>query len=97
MKIVPDFHSDQLKQDLLAGDRKSILSILYFLLTQKSALKKRAYLAPYLTPVDVASEFQHDQTIQELLQRYAGMQEEFKSTHIQYDQLKQQQTTVDMI
>lgn len=38
---------------LLNGDRKIIYPIYYFLLKNLNALKKRAYLAKFLVPIDV--------------------------------------------
>lgn len=38
---------------LLNGDRKVIYPIYYFLLKNLNALKKRAYLAKFLVPIDV--------------------------------------------
>ncbi len=38
---------------LLNGDRKVIYPIYYFLLKNLKALKKRAYLAKFLVPIDI--------------------------------------------
>jgi len=47
-----DFNSDW-ENGLLNGDRKVIYPIYYFLLKNHTALKKRAYLAKFLVPLDV--------------------------------------------
>jgi intraflagellar transport protein 81 len=47
-----DFTSDW-ENGLLNGDRKVIYPIYYFLLKNNTALKKRAYLAKFLVPIDV--------------------------------------------
>lgn len=51
-----------LKQQMLAGDRAQLLAVLHFLLTDSDTHKKRAYLAPFLTPVDVPVEYQQDES-----------------------------------
>lgn len=54
-----DFSSDW-ENGLLNGDRKVIYPIYYFLLKNHTALKKRAYLAKFLVPLDVTQEFAGD-------------------------------------
>ena len=66
---------------LLRGDRNVIYPVLNYVLAKFSALKKRAYVARYLLPLDIPNEFQHDEVIQELLEQYRELQIQFKDTH----------------
>ena len=45
---------------LLNGDRKVIYPIYYFLLKNQQALKKRAYLAKFLVPLDIPADYVGD-------------------------------------
>lgn len=45
---------------LLNGDRKIIYPIYYFLLKNQQALKKRAYLAKFLVPLDIPADYVGD-------------------------------------
>lgn len=54
-----EFNSDW-QNGLLNGDRKVIYPIYYFLLKNHVALKKRAYLAKFLVPLDIPEEFAGD-------------------------------------
>ena len=54
-----DFSQDW-ENGLLNGDRKIIYPIYYFLLKNQVALKKRAYLAKFLVPLDIPEEFAGD-------------------------------------
>ena len=54
-----DFTPDW-EQGLLNGDRKVIYPIQYYLLKNLTALKKRAYLAKFLVPLDIPEEFAGD-------------------------------------
>ena len=47
-----DFNSDW-ENGLLNGDKKIIYPILYFLLKNLGPLRKRAYLAKYMVPIEV--------------------------------------------
>jgi intraflagellar transport protein 81 len=51
---------------LLNGDRKVIYPIYYFLLKNHSALRKRAYLAKFLVPLDIPEEFAGDPELKKL-------------------------------
>jgi len=48
------------EQGLLNGDRKVIYPIYYFLLKNLKPLKKRAYLAKFMVPIDIPQEFAGD-------------------------------------
>lgn len=51
---------------LLNGDRKVIYPIYFFLLKNLNALKKRAYLAKFLVPLDIPVEFAGDPELKKL-------------------------------
>jgi hypothetical protein len=54
---------------------------LAYVLGRLPALKKRAYVARYLLPVEVPPEFQHDEAVSSLLAEYRALQGDFKNTH----------------
>ena len=60
-----DFNPDW-ENGLLNGDRKIIYPIYYFLLKNLNALKKRAYLAKFLVPLDIPEEFAGDPELKRL-------------------------------
>ena len=60
-----EFNQDW-ENGLLNGDRKVIYPIYYFLLKNLSALKKRAYLAKFLVPLDIPEEFAGDPELKKL-------------------------------
>jgi intraflagellar transport protein 81 len=55
-----DFTTDW-ENGLLNGDRKVIYPIYYFLLKNLNPLKKRAYLAKFLVPLDIPADLAGDQ------------------------------------
>jgi intraflagellar transport protein 81 len=55
--------------------------VLTYLLARLPQLKKRAYVARYLVPLEVPPEFAHDETVAEMLAQYRELQLEFKETH----------------
>jgi hypothetical protein len=73
--------SDAFMRGLLSGGRGAIYPVLVYLLPRLQQLKKRAYVARYLVPVDVPPEFAHDEAVAELLAQYRELQLEFKETH----------------
>lgn len=68
MKILSyesDFGPDW-EHGLLNGDRKVIYPIYYYLLKNLTPLKKRAYLAKFLVPLDIPEEFAGDPELKKL-------------------------------
>lgn len=59
--------------------------VLSFVLGKLGALKKRAYVARYLLPVDVPPEFLASEPLAEALAQYRALQAEFKETHKAYE------------
>lgn len=79
---------EPLKGALVAGDRGAIYPALHYILTRFPQLQKRSYLAKYLMSIDVPPQFQQDETMQEMMQHYKELQDEFKETHKTADRLK---------
>jgi intraflagellar transport protein 81 len=61
VEFTPDWENG-----LLNGDRKIIYPIYYYLLKNLTALKKRAYLAKFLVPLDIPEEFAGDPELKKL-------------------------------
>jgi intraflagellar transport protein 81 len=77
---------------VLAGDRSRIHPILHYLLTRLDVLKKRAYVAKYLVPVEIPPEYLHDDTTQDLYTQLTALQAEFRETHKAVDSLRTDST-----
>ncbi|CAN0513768.1 unnamed protein product, partial [Ectocarpus sp. 8 AP-2014] len=61
---------------------------MHWCLQRLPQLKKRAYLARYLMPVEVPTEFMQDQALIDLHESHRQLQAEFKTTHKQVDQTR---------
>lgn len=66
---------------LCRGDKDALFPVLTYVLARLPALKKRAYVARYLVPLEVPPECASDDTVGALLQEYRHLQGEFKETH----------------
>lgn len=78
---------------LCGGDKDVVHPILEFCFSQYEKVKKRAYLAPFLTPVQLPLDLtltQSDDILVKLANRYQALQDEFKHVHMQYDNVTNQ-------
>ncbi len=66
---------------LARGERSALYPVLAFVLGRLPALKKRAYVARYLLPVEVPPEVAHDEGVGSLLAQLRTLQGEFKDAH----------------
>jgi hypothetical protein len=73
--------SGAFQKSILRGEKAAIYPVLSFVLSKLPALKKRAYVARYLLPVDVPPEFLANEALAETLSQYRALQAEFKDTH----------------
>ncbi|XP_075970080.1 intraflagellar transport protein 81 homolog [Anticarsia gemmatalis] len=69
------------RAQLLAGDARTIHHVLHWLLTNKEQVKNTAYLAKYLKLPDIPPEVARNNTIQDLLDLYQNLIDEFKDVH----------------
>ena len=69
----------------MAGDKDAAYSVLSYLLSRLPALKKRAYVARYLMPVELPPELQHHEGVMEALAQYTALQSEFKEAHMAFE------------
>jgi len=76
------------QQQLLAGDKDMVHPILYWLLQNMDALRKRAYLARFCVNLEVPEEFLRDEQVYEIFQQYKELQGQFKATHQHLEQEK---------
>jgi hypothetical protein len=86
------FCSGAFQTAVARSDKNTIYSILTFLLGKLPALKKRAYVARYLLPIDVPPEFLANESLAETLAQYRALQAEFKEGHKAYEKALQAMT-----
>ena len=70
---------------LAEGNKPATYPVLSFLLGRLPALKKRAYVARFLMPVEVPPALQHAEGVADALTQYAGLQAEFKEAHMAFE------------
>jgi len=75
---------------LLAGEKDIVHPILYWVLQNVEALRKRAYLANFCVNLEVPEEFLRDEQVYELFQSYKELQSQFKATHMHVEQERQE-------
>ena len=73
---------------LVQGDRSVIYPILFFILSKREQLTKRAYLARFLVNIEVPAAFLHDEAVKEVHSQYKQLQRDFKATHKTVDRLR---------
>ena len=79
----------QLQEDLARGDKRLLIQILHFLLTNLKALTKTYYVNKYITPVQISDEYQGDEEIIDLLTQYKDLQAEFYTTYNMLEEKRQ--------
>ena len=81
---------EEFQNGLAQGEKPVIYPILHWALQKLPALKKRAYVARFLAPVDVPAEFMQEPVLSDTFEHWKNLQEEFKTWHKQADQIRQQ-------
>ncbi|XP_051965331.1 intraflagellar transport protein 81 homolog isoform X2 [Xyrauchen texanus] len=76
------------RQGLVIGSKPVVHPILHWLLQRIPELKKRAYLARFLTKLEVPAEFLQDDVIAATFHQYEELVEGFKNIHKECEQLK---------
>ncbi|KAJ0180445.1 hypothetical protein K1T71_003849 [Dendrolimus kikuchii] len=71
----------QFRTQLLAGDSRTVHHVLHWLLTNKDQVKNTAYLAKYLKIPDIPTDVARNNTIQDMLDLYQSLIDEFKEAH----------------
>ena len=84
---VPDPHA--LVEQLQAGDKAAVFAALAHVLPKLPQMKRRAYLARFLLPVEIPGEFAMEPELQAHLLELQRAQEAFKGLHKQADALRQ--------
>lgn len=85
---VPAEQGEYFMNMMMDGDKDVLHDVMFWCLQGYDRLKKRAYLAKYLMPVDVPAEFLSDPTVDENLQHLKEFQAQFKDIHKNYDQMQ---------
>jgi len=83
----------EFQQGLTSGDKSTVHRILYWLLSNLEALRKRSYLAKFCMNMDVPEEFLREEKVHEVYQQYKELQASFKATHAQIE--KERQSRMD--
>lgn len=79
---------------LCSGDKDIIYPILHWCFTNHANLMKRAYLARYLTPIDLPLEItmtSEGAQIMKISEQYQSLQREFKEVHKHFDLVKKEE------
>ncbi|XP_046965122.1 intraflagellar transport protein 81 homolog [Vanessa cardui] len=69
------------RSQLLAGDTRTIHHALHWLLSNKEQVKNTAYLAKYLKIPDIPADVARNSSVQDLLELYQNLIDEFKDVH----------------
>ena len=85
---IPDDQAEDFYNMLSNGDNETLHDIMHWCLQRFDHLKKRAYLAKYLMPLEVPPEFMNEELIIGLSEDLRAMQAEFKEVHKEVDQLR---------
>eukprot|EP00927_Polykrikos_kofoidii_P075473 TRINITY_DN7170_c0_g5_i1.p1 TRINITY_DN7170_c0_g5~~TRINITY_DN7170_c0_g5_i1.p1 ORF type:complete len:674 (+),score=208.82 TRINITY_DN7170_c0_g5_i1:74-2095(+) len=79
----------EFQQGLQNGEKNTVHPILYWLLNNLEALKKRSYLAKFCMNLEVPEEFMREEKVFEVYQQYKELQSQFKATHAHVEQERQ--------
>ncbi|CAE8622461.1 unnamed protein product, partial [Polarella glacialis] len=79
----------EFQQGLMSGDKNTVHPIMYWLLSNLEALKKRAYLAKFCMHLEVPEEFLREEQVYGAYQQYKELQSQFKATHSHVEQERQ--------
>ncbi|CAG5012645.1 unnamed protein product [Parnassius apollo] len=83
----------QFRKQLLAGDPRTIHHVMHWILTNKEQVKKTAYLAKYLKIPEIPPDVIRNNTIQDLLDLYQNLIDEFKDVHKKTRTLEKENAT----
>jgi intraflagellar transport protein 81 len=86
--IPTSISADEFIHNVITGHRTTVYPLIHYFLDKRAQLEKRAYLAPFLTPIEVPPEFMVDNTVSSVYQNCREMQKEFSVVHKQYDQTR---------
>ena len=80
-----------LKTGILLGEKKFMLPILFYLISEMERIKERAYLARYLVKINVPPEMvQSDEGINTAWEEYLELIERFKEIHSSVNEQRKQ-------
>ena len=80
-----------LKTGILLGEKKFMLPILFYLISEMERIKERAYLARYLVKINVPPEMvQSDEGINTAWEEYLELIERFKEIHSTVNEQRKQ-------
>ena len=75
-----DFNPNFMR-DVVHGEKRTLHHILYWLVSRLVDLKRKAYTARFLVPLEIPDEFMHDEEMRNTLQTYKNLQAEFQAVH----------------
>jgi intraflagellar transport protein 81 len=85
---IPEDHFEDFQSLLMTNDKEVLYTVMHWCLQRFDHLKKRAYLAKFLMPLDIPAEFLNEDLVVELSQRLKELQSEFKEIHKQAEQVR---------
>lgn len=81
-----NFERGSLERCIMMGDKDAIHNVLHYLLINFEDLKKKAYLAEFLNPVDVPMEYLSDHSLAESYQQLEELQSQFRRAHRMWEE-----------
>jgi len=84
----PASYDFEFQRGLISGDPRIIHPILHYLLTKKEELAQRAYLAKFLTPINIPQEFQMDSELMNVHENYKELQANFAVIHQNLEKMR---------
>jgi intraflagellar transport protein 81 len=88
MKYITDDQVDNFTSFMMEGDKETMFNTMEWTLHKFEHLRKRAYLAKYLMPLEIPPEFQSDDRVYELSETLKELQANFKDVHKRSDASK---------
>jgi intraflagellar transport protein 81 len=85
---IPSEQYDDFQQLLMIGDKEILYTIMHWILQRYEQLQKRSYLAKYLMPLDIPSDFMNDDLVLELSEQLKVLQIQFKDIHKQIEVIR---------
>ena len=82
--------ADRFKEELVGGERRAVYPVLYYLLSKLNWCKTRAYVARFLSRVEVPAELYYHEAVKEQLDKYELLKKTFSDAHKKVEKLRRE-------